>query len=676
MGSSVSPEYTFLADGGEVGALMRAHDWSMSPLGSPESWPQSLRAVVSLLINSKFPMFLAWGEELGFLYNDAYAEILGAKHPAALGRRFHDIWPEIWTDILPIINQAMSGQAVYHENLPFTMNRRGHDEETWFTFSYSPVRDEAGKVAGMFCACKETTEQVLAERHRAEEIQRLEQLFEQAPGIIAVLRGPNHVFDIANDAYMSLVGHRDLIGKPVREALPELHGQGFFELLDGVFESGKPYFGNEVPVKLQRQSGSALEERFVNFIYQPTHDHRGKITGIFVEGSDVTDSVKVYRALQASENELREAGRRKDEFLAMLAHELRNPLAPISTAAALLRLGATDEDRVRKSSEVITRQVEHMTDLVDDLLDVSRVTRGLVTLQEETLSLSSLLADAIEQVRPLMLTKQHHFDFQLPDTRVCVRGDRTRLVQVFSNVLNNAAKYTPPHGYVNLRVEVGEEQVEVEVKDNGVGISSTLLPQVFDLFTQAERSPDRAQGGLGLGLALVKKLLELQGGKVSAYSAGLGEGSRFVICLPRVSAVGASVHSDESSALTSLAPSTKVLIVDDNQDAAEILQLVLQTRGHDVVVAHSGEEALAVAGTMPAFLFLDIGLPGMDGYELARRLRDHHATARSTLVALTGYGQAEDRERARQAGFDHFLVKPVKITDVLGIFEGDTSTKL
>jgi len=154
MGSSVSPEYTFLADGGEVGALMRAHDWSMSPLGSPESWPQSLRAVVSLLINSKFPMFLAWGEELGFLYNDAYAEILGAKHPAALGRRFHDIWPEIWTDILPIINQAMSGQAVYHENLPFTMNRRGHDEETWFTFSYSPVRDEAGKVAGMFCACR------------------------------------------------------------------------------------------------------------------------------------------------------------------------------------------------------------------------------------------------------------------------------------------------------------------------------------------------------------------------------------------------------------------------------------------------------------------------------------------------------------------------------------------
>jgi signal transduction histidine kinase len=266
----------------------------------------------------------------------------------------------------------MQGHAVYHDNLPLTMNRKGYEEQTWFTFSYSPVRDESGEVAGMFCAVTETTEQVLAARHRAEELKRLQRLFQQAPGIIAVLRGPEHIFDIANDAYSWLTGSRDILGKPVREALPELADQGFFQLLDQVYKTGKPYFGNEVPVRLQRDSNGPLEERFVSFIYQPTFDHRGNITGIFVEGSDVTESVKAHRALQASENELKAANRRKDEFLAMLAHELRNPLAPIASAAALLKLGALDEGRIRKTSEVITRQVEHMTELVDDLLDVSR----------------------------------------------------------------------------------------------------------------------------------------------------------------------------------------------------------------------------------------------------------------------------------------------------------------
>lgn len=238
MESSIIPAHTFLANGGEVGAMMRTHNWSDSPLGSPNTWPQSLRAIVSMMLNSKFPMFIAWGEELGFLYNDAYAEILGKKHPSALGRRFHDIWPEIWEDILPIIKRALEGHAVYYENLPFTMNRTGQDEEAWFTFSYSPVRDEDGRVGGMFCACTETTEQMLAERHRAEELTRLQQLFQQAPGIIAVLRGPHHIFDIANEAYQLLVGHRDILGKPVREALPEVNGQGFFELLDEVYATG------------------------------------------------------------------------------------------------------------------------------------------------------------------------------------------------------------------------------------------------------------------------------------------------------------------------------------------------------------------------------------------------------------------------------------------------------
>lgn len=786
MDTSAGTELAFLTGGGKTGALMRTCEWTHSPLGPPDSWPQSLRSIVGLLLNSKFPMFVAWGSELGFLYNDAYAEILGAKHPAALGRRFHDIWAEIWSDIHPIIAQAMQGIATYHENLPLTVNRKGYDEDAWFTFSYSPVRDESGQVAGMFCAVTETTEQVLAERHRAEELERLRNLFQQAPGVIAVLRGENHVFEIANDAYLRLVGHRLVLGKPVREALPEVADQGFIDLLDRVYATGEPYIGHEISVKLQRRPEGPLEERFVNFVFQPAVDHRGEITGIFVEGSDVTEAVKANQALRESEqrlrqlantipqlawmsdqagwthwyndrwleytgatpeemqgmgweqalhpdwvsgvmskwrasiesgqafemsfplrasngeyrtffsraaplrdaagnivqwfgtntdvtpiedaqNELKAANRRKDEFLAMLAHELRNPLAPIATAAELLKLTALDEERVRKTSEVIARQVTHMTELVDDLLDVSRVTRGLVTLQEETLSIGSLLADAIEQVHALMESKRHHFTVHVPDQQFLVKGDRTRLIQVFSNILNNAAKYTPAEGRIALRVRADEARVEVSVEDDGIGIAPTLLPYVFDLFTQAERSPDRSQGGLGLGLALVKSLLELQGGEVSAYSEGSGKGSRFVVRLLRVKE--SNSHSENPGAVDEIPDAgnkTRVLVVDDNKDAAAMLLLLLEAAGHDVDISYCAHDALAIARRhAPAILFVDIGLPDMDGYELARRLRAAPETASSLLIAVTGYGQPQDRERALQAGFDHHLVKPVKLHEVL-----------
>jgi signal transduction histidine kinase/ActR/RegA family two-component response regulator len=668
MNVSVVPALTFLANGGQTGALMRAHDWSSSPLGPPESWPQSLRSIVGMLLNSKFPMFIAWGPELGFLYNDPYAEILGDKHPAALGRRFQSIWAEIWNDILPSIEQAMAGHAVYHHDLPLTMNRKGYDEQTWFTFSYSPVRDESGDVAGMFCAVTETTEQVLAERHRTEELKRLQRLFQQAPGIIAVLRGPQHIFDIANDAFCGLIGRHDVLGKPVREVLPELAGQGFFELLDEAYATGEPFFGNELPVSLQRRPDGALEQRFVSFIYQPTFDHRGHITGIFMEGGDVTETVRTHQALQASENELKAANRRKDEFLAMLAHELRNPLAPIATAAALLKMSTLDDARIRRTGDIISRQVAHMTELVDDLLDVSRVTRGLVTLQEETLDLGGLLAGAAEQAGSLIDAKRQHFSVQLPEEQVFVRGDRTRLIQVFSNILNNATKYTPPGGHVSLGVVTDAMRVQVAIEDDGVGIAPALLPHIFDLFTQGERSPDRAQGGLGLGLALVKNLLELQGGTVSAHSAGAGQGSRFTVCLPRVTAPGdRPAPSGEASAKPGAA-GTRVLVVDDNKDAAETLQLLLEAEGHEALVAHSAHDALAIARqTSPAILFLDIGLPDVDGYELARRLRALPELAHASLVAVTGYGQPKDKARAIEAGFDHHLVKPARLADVLAL---------
>jgi PAS domain S-box-containing protein len=655
---SLAGSLMFLSGGGETGAMMRTQDWSLSPLGHPRTWPQALRTVVGLMLNSKFPMFVAWGKELGFLYNDPYRDVLGDKHPRAMGRRFYDIWSEIWDDISPLIDRALQGEATYADRLLLVMNRHGYDEPTWFTFSYSPVRDEHGVVQGMYCACVEVTDQVLAEKYRNEENERFRTLFEQAPGIMAVLRGPEHVFELTNQSYLQLIGHRQVVGKTAREGLPEVAGQGFFELLDRVYSSGEPFVGHALPIRVQREPNGPLEERFLDFVYQPIRDASGAVSGIFVEGSDVT-------ARKQIEDELRAANRQKDQFLAMLAHELRNPLAPIMTAAQLLKVGRLDPRSVANASEIIARQAAHMTDLVNDLLDVSRVTRGLVTLEKEELDLNVIVSAAVEQVRPLIDARRHSLTLQLSGRSAHVIGDRTRLVQVISNILNNAAKYTAPGGRLTLSVSVDEKHVHVGVRDNGVGIAPDILPYIFDLFTQAERTPDRSQGGLGIGLALVKSLVALHGGTVQANSEGLGQGSEFCICLPRLTAP-ADAQDDAAPGDNAQAPGAlRVMVVDDNVDAAQMLAALLEVQGHAVCIEYDAKGALERARReRPEVLLLDIGLPDMDGYELARHLRSQPESAGATLVALTGYGQSQDRKEAEQAGFDHYLVKPADMEQV------------
>lgn len=298
-------QYDFLSGGGQMGRLMLAHDWSTSPLGPPDGWPQSLRSVVGLLLGSKFPMFVAWGTELGFLYNDSYAEILGGKHPKALGERFSEIWAEIWPDIAPLIEAAMAGEATYREDLPLLMNRKGFEEQTWFTFSYSPVRNEAGQVAGMFCACSETTAKVVAERRSLEERERLQRMFEQAPGFMAMLSGPEHRFTLTNPAFQQLIGHRDVLGKPVSAALPDAAAQGYVEHLNKAFSTGEALIFSSAPYAMQAAPGGPITERLVDFVYQPVRDADGAVTGVFVEGYDVTERVRAEAALSASEARLK-----------------------------------------------------------------------------------------------------------------------------------------------------------------------------------------------------------------------------------------------------------------------------------------------------------------------------------------------------------------------------------
>lgn len=611
------------------------------------------------------------------------------------------------------------------------------------------------------------------------EREHLGSLFNQSPGFVAVLMGPKFVFELVNDAYYQLVGHRELIGKPLWDALPEVRGQGFEGILNAVFTTGVPWSGTAAKFEVQREQNGPKVQRYVNLVYQPYKDPNGVTIGIFVQGYDVTDVIEAQTAREESDErlrdgmdatkmvvwdwdvssgelaysdniervlgcrplnmksiaqfiheedrerisaahrdaiaegapyqeivrfirpdsgvqiwidsrgrvqkgggaegirirgvtvdvtervnaeiELREANKKKDEFLAMLAHELRNPLAPISTAAEMLRLTAAEDSRVKKASEVITRQVKHMTSLVDDLLDVSRVTRGLVRLENEYVDVKSAVSSAVEQARPLIEARRHNLTVKSDSAHASIKGDRTRLAQVIVNLLNNAAKYTPQGGEIDLSIRVVDAQVEISIKDNGIGMEDTLVPHVFELFTQAERTSDRVQGGLGIGLSLVHTLVSLQGGTVTATSEGPGHGSTFVVTLPVSAPPTLANHVSTSDSRIALVDSAvSIMIVDDNVDAGESLAALLEAHGHSVSIQTHPLCAITAARSSPPQVFiLDIGLPEIDGYELVRRLRWEPVLRNSMYIALTGYGQAHDRTLSMTAGFDHHFVKPM-----------------
>jgi len=363
---------------------------------------------------------------------------------------------------------------------------------------------------------------------------------------------------------------------------------------------------------------------------------------------------------------LRQADQRKDEFLAMLAHELRNPLAPIVSAATMLSNFHLDPGMVQRASEIVARQAGHMTSLIDDLLDVSRVTRGKVELELRELDFKDVIADAIEQVRPLIEKHQHRLTLDLPPARAIVVGDRKRLVQVVTNLLSNAAKYTLEGGCIEVRLSTDGEALAVEIQDDGIGMSPELIASAFDLFAQGGRGLDRSQGGLGIGLALVRSLLKLHGGTVEASSAGPGRGSTFRVGLPLSSRPQVERRARDRSADKGGMPPLRIGVVDDNEDAAVTLSLLLEALGHTVLVAHSARQALAV---LPAFgpdvCLLDIGLPEMNGYELAAALRTKPGASQAILIAVTGYAQEKDRAQALAAGFHDLFAKPVDL-DVLG----------
>ena len=642
--------------------LLEDVDWTATPLGPPQQWPQSLRIAVSICLNSRFPMFVWWGPSLVNIYNDAYIPVLGKRHPRAFGRPALESWAEIWDVLGPQVDIVMQGRATWNERVLLQMERNGYSEDTWFTWSYSPIHDDQGAVGGLFCACSEETAAVLAERQRdrlvrdAQDTARtLKTWFDNAPGFVALLRGPDLVFEMVNKAYYQLVGHREIEGLPVFEALPDVRHQGFEDILRRVYESGEPFVGRALRLWVQREPQAQMEERFVDLVYQPVRNADGEVGGIFAQGYDVTDQVLAVNALK-------EDDRRKDEFLATLAHELRNPLAPIRQASAVARAPGADAARRAWALDVIDRQAGHMALLLDDLLDISRISRGRLVLRIQPVDLSEVVQSAIETVRPLIDRKKHELAVHLPPGPLVLGVDAIRLAQVLSNLLSNAAKYTDDGGRIVLEGELVAGDLVLRVRDNGIGLSEGALQDIFEMFSQVSSALDRAEGGLGIGLALSRGLVALHGGTLVAHSEGLGQGAEFTVRLPASVVVAAPVAAPAPEGAASPRAGRFILVADDNADALQTMATLLELEGHRVETAADGEQALAKAQALqPEVAVLDIGMPGLNGYEVARRIRAQPWGARIRLIALTGWGQAEDVERARAAGFDHHVTKPVDL---------------
>ncbi len=389
------------------------------------------------------------------------------------------------------------------------------------------------------------------------------------------------------------------------------------------------------------------------------------------------ENERLLKESQRSAQALREADRRKDEFLATLAHELRNPLAPIRNAVEVMRSKGVNDPTLDWAKDVIARQVSNMVRLVDDLLDVSRVTTGKLVLRREATELGRVIQRAIEASHSLIDANQHQLEVSLPAEPVPLEADEVRLIQVFSNLLTNAAKYTKPGGKIRIVGRVVDGQVEVQVQDSGIGIPQEMLDDVFSLFMQVERSLDRAHGGLGVGLALVRQLVELHGGTVAAESSGCDRGSTFTVRLPRAADLEHDSAANDVNRQTPAQPlpqGRRVLIVDDNVDAAISLSVLVNLLGHDTQTAHTGPDGLTAAlSYRPDVIILDIGLPGMSGYELSRKLRSEPSLGETTLIALTGWGTEEDKRQAAEAGFDFHLTKPVDLAAISAILKPENS---
>lgn len=520
--------------------------------------------------------------------------------------------------------------------------------------SGAPVRLPTGELIGIVVVFRDVTERKRAELERAW----LAAIVDSSDDAIAS-KTLDGIVTSWNPAATRLFGYlpAEIIGKPITTIIPpELHAE-------------------EVEILARLRRGERIEHYETVRLAKDGRRIDIALTISPVKGKDGTimGASKIARDIsQRKRNEqlLREADQQKDEFLATLAHELRNPLAPICAAAELLKNAKSLAPELRAATAILERQARHMTHLVDDLLDISRITSGRIRLQQETVELGELLKTLLDTHRHSLQSARHQATVAIADSPVHVSGDRVRLTQILSNILHNAVKYTPAGGRIEIALRVEDRQAVASVRDNGMGIPAERLEHIFEPFAQLDTSYEHGDGGLGIGLMLAKKLVELHGGSIEARSAGRGKGTELLVRLPIAAAVPAK-HTSAAPRQSDSSASRRVLIADDNHDAAVSLSMLLQAMGHDTRVTHDGIEALEEAELFrPEVVLLDIGMPRLDGYETARRMRRQPWAAATQIVAVTGWGQETDRQRAKAAGFDRHLVKPVDLGALREVLSG------
>lgn len=732
-------------------------------------------------------------------WNAAAERLFGYTAEEAVGQGIMLIIPPDRVDEEPeIIARLAQGERIEHfETVRVAKGGKLLD----VSICVSPLIDSDGRVIGASKIARDITAQKEAEQrqerlHRETEIDRsrLADVFQRAPSFLAVLRGPDHVFEMANDRYFELIGEREILGKPIREALPDVEGQGFFELLDQVYQTGEPFVAGDMSVVLKRGPEQKREEFFLEFIYQPLKDPDGSVSGILVQGIDLTERKRAqldlamvtaeserrrrlyetilsatpdfvyvfsldYRVLYANdslltmwdrpseqvigktfleigypdwhaamhereidevrttkkpirgevpfngahgrriydyifvpvfgadgeveavagttrdvterkemEDILRETDRNKDEFIALLAHELRNPLAPLRSGLQVMRLAERNSAAMAEAQDIMDRQLEHMVRLIDDLLDISRLSQGKMELRRLPVTLAEVIRSAIETADSAIKTAGHKLTVDLPPEPIHLNADLTRLAQVFSNLLTNSAKYTEYGGQIWVTARCEGAEVEISVRDTGIGILPNDLPQVFEMFSQVDGHMERSNGGLGIGLALVRGLVEKHEGTVHAMSEGQDKGSTFTVRLPINDASAnssAQIREVDQVKEKEVAPRRRVLVVDDNHDSAEMMTTILDLMGNEVMQAHDGVEAVeAAARFCPDVILMDVGMPRLNGHEATKQIREQEKEQRAIIIALTGWGQETDRALSRAAGCDGHLVKPVNLPDL------------
>lgn len=654
--------------------------------------------------------------------NAAYRRITSSTMETLRGRHILEVFPDAPDDATSANAQLLvrslqrvvaTGQADTLAHIPYAVSRMpgGPLETRIWSATHTPVLGADGQVAFVLQHTEDVTElyalrDAVADDtdraqleagvlQRAERVQatnltleaereHLRSLFRQAPGFVCVLRGPTHIVELANAAYYLLIGDRPLEGRSIIDALPEVAGQGYFERLDEVFATGQAFVGRALPLVLRRPGQTTGDEFILDFVYQPIFDSGGQVTGIFVQGHDITAQKRLEdelarllareRGARADAESARAQAERanvlKDEFLATLSHELRTPLNAMLGWTRLLRSGRLTQEDAARAVSTVERNTLALAQLVDDVLDLSRVVTGKLRLRIAACDMADVIERAIDTVMPAARARGIALE-QGPLPHSHITGDADRLQQVLWNLLTNAVKFTPPGGTVRVSLAQQADQVMVSVSDNGLGIHRDFLPLIFDRFRQVNPAFDRHHGGLGVGLALVRQLVTAHGGEVEAHSDGPGTGATFIVRLPMRATAAAEPdgllqpetasrgHIDpEPASLDGL----RVLVVEDNPDARHLMHHVLESAGAIPTVASTAAEALDLLwATPPDVLVSDLGLPGMDGLELMRQVRGAAPRPGSEVPALavTAYARAADRDHALRAGYQMHLPKPV-----------------